>query len=215
MKCVHLYTRQHENSIYELEKRGVITNKEIYVKLHMMDIAPFFKEKYSLFIDFAKKRLPKPDYADYPIWTSISRYNCLKPVHKAVVYCLEVPIEKVIYFDGKKWDHVLNDIYIPKDAADAAEYKASVKKTGVSNEFSFIRGKYAGMFPSIEQKIRASWERIFDIDVWDKFSVQANLWEIRSEWIKHIVRPGEDLLEIAADLQETFDEKGPKPIIIQ
>lgn len=215
MKCVHLYTRQHENSFYELKNKGIITNKEIYVNLHMMDTAPFFKEKYSLFINYAEKRLSRPSYADYPIWTSISKYNCLKPIDNSLVYCLEVPVENVIYFDGKKWDYVLNDIYIPKDDSDAKQYEKLIRDIGVENQFSFIRGKYKTVFPEIEEKIRLSWERIFDIDVWDKFSVQANLWEIRSEWVRHIVRFGEDIFEKACDMSETFDEEGPKPVRVR
>ena len=36
---VNLYTRQHENSLYELEREGIIRNKKLYVELHMRDIS--------------------------------------------------------------------------------------------------------------------------------------------------------------------------------
>lgn len=35
MKTVKLYTRQHENSLYELERKNRIINKKIYIQLHM------------------------------------------------------------------------------------------------------------------------------------------------------------------------------------
>jgi len=34
---------------------------------------------------------------------------------------------------------------------------------------------------------------VFTIDNWTIFNVCGNIWEIRQEWIKQIVRPGEPL----------------------
>lgn len=201
---VNLYTRQHKNSLYELKNKGRITNKEIYIRLHMGDIAGFFTERYRCFVEMAEKIVPRPDYADYPIWCSVSKNNCYKPIEGELVYCLSVPIENVIYFDGGKWDHVLNDIYIPSDQEDEKAYFEEVKALGVKDQFNFISGKYKGMYPDMERKIRDSWIRIFDIDTVNEFVIQANLWEIREEWVRHIVKPGEDLFEIAADMEETF-----------
>ena len=55
MEYVSLYTRQHENSLFELETKGQITNKKIYVKLHLLDIAPFFLDRYDLFVKMAEE----------------------------------------------------------------------------------------------------------------------------------------------------------------
>lgn len=207
MDTVTLYTRQHENSLYELERKGRMTNKRLYVELHMRDIAPFFLEKYDHFVRLAEAILPRPDDAPYPIWASISKKNCLKPIDKELVYCLEVPVDQIIYFDGGKWDLVLNDLYIPKDAADAKKYANQLKQLHVDNQYEFLHGKYQGFFPDIEKKIIDSWERIFEIDKWDIFAVQANLWEIQKEWVKHIVRPGEDFFEITKDMVDSDHEK--------
>ncbi len=193
MEKVILYTRQHENSFYELENKGVITNKEIYVKLHMGDIAPFFMERYRIFVKMAQEIVPRPKGIEYPIWCSISKRNCLKPVEKELVYEIEVPKDEIIYFDGCKWDYVLNNLYIPKDEADANEYKREIERLGVKDEFNFIDGKYKGMYPEIEKKIRDSWVRIFDIDNWSDFIVQANIWQIKKEWVLRIIKPGESI----------------------
>lgn len=53
---------------------------------------------------------PKPEDVHAPIWCSISPDNCLKPIEGTVVYILEVPEDKVMYFDDVKWDYVLNRI---------------------------------------------------------------------------------------------------------
>ncbi len=209
MKKISLYTRQHQNSRYELERKGIITNKEFYIKLHMMDISDFFIEKYRRFIAMAEKRLPRPEHADYPIWCSVSKNNCLKPTGESLVYCLEVPKDEVIYFSGIKWDLVLNNLYIPKDYADACDYQEQIKNLGVTDQYNFLDGKYKGMYPEIEKKIIDSWERIFEIDEWNEFKVQANLWHIKKEWIKHIVREKEDFFAITKDMHETFPPKLP------
>lgn len=206
MQTVHLYTRQHENSFYELQNKGRITNKRQYVELHMRDISEYFLEKYDRFVQMAEAIIPRPDNICYPIWTSISQAFCLKPIEKEIVYCLEVPADQVIYFDGVKWDYVLNGLYIPKDPTDEAAFQVKLKHYGIASQHYLIHGKLRGMYPDLERQIKDSWSRIFDVETWSPFNVQANLWEIRSEWVKHIVRPGEDLFTIAADMAESDHE---------
>lgn len=190
---VTLYTRQHENSLYELDKKGIITNKEIYVRMHMRDISDFFLEKYRLFVKMAEKIVPRDEATEYPIWCTVSKKYCLRPIDKEVVYELEVPKEEIIYFDGAKWDLVLNNLYIPIDKEDGENFSKEIAKLGVTDSFSFIDGKYKGMYPEIEKKIRDSWKRIFIIDQFSEISIQANLWKIKGEWVKRIIRPGEEI----------------------
>ena len=126
---------------------------------------------------------------------SISTKCCLRPIENTVVYVLKVPEDKIIYFDNLKWDYVLNRIYIPKDAEDAKKYSKHLKELGVADGFSFFAGKYKGMFPEEEERIRKSWIRAFEIDEWSPFNVTGNIWEIRTEWVKKIVYPGERIPE--------------------
>lgn len=192
-KMIRLYTRQNDKTLYDLEKKGRIINERIYVKLHFGLDADLFIESYDWFTKEASKRLPKPDDVTASIWCSISVEGCLKPVENTVVYVLEVPESQVMYFDNLKWDHVLNRIYLPKDEKDALAYEKHLKDIGVKDGFSFFVGKYKGKFPEEERKIRESWVRAFDIDNWSPFEVSGNLWEIKKEWVKKIVYPGETL----------------------
>ena len=192
-KMVKLYTRQNDKTLYQLQRDGRIINQRIYVELHFGDIAPLFMESYDWFTKEAAKRVPKPEDVHAPIWCSISAENCLKPIEGTVVYVLEVPKEQVIYFDEAKWDYVLNRIYLPKDEEDARQYKQYLKDIGVANGFEFFQGRYQGKYPQEERRIVESWKRVFEIDQWTIFNVCGNLWEIREEWVKKIIRPGEDL----------------------
>lgn len=209
MELVNLYTRQHENSLHELNAKGFMTNKKLYVDLHMGDIAPFFSRKYDKFVEMAEKRLKRPSGVEYPIWCSVSKENCLKAVEKSVVYCLQVPKDQVIYFSSIKWDYVLNNLYIPINEDDEKAFEKKIKELGCKDRFNFIDGKYKGMYPNIEREIIDSWERIFDIDVWDCFKVQANLWQIKKEWVKHIIYPGDDFFKITADMTDDMLKHNP------
>lgn len=192
-KIVKLYTRQNDKTLYQLKRDGRIINQRVYVEMHFGDIAPLFMESYDWFTREAAKRVPKPEDVHAPIWCSISVENCLKPIEGTVVYELEVPEEEVIYFDEAKWDYVLNRIYLPKDAEDGICYKNHLKDIGVVNGFEFFQGRYKGMYPEEEKRIIDSWQRVFQIDNWTIFNVCGNLWEIRKEWVKRIVYPGESL----------------------
>lgn len=193
METVTLYTRQNDKTLAQMERDGRIINERLYVRLHFGDCADLFLESYEWFAREASKRVPRPDDGRLSIWCSISRENCLKAIKGTVVYVLEVPKDQVIYFDEAKWDHVLNRIYIPESPEDAAAYKAHLKKLGVTDGFQFFQGRYAGMYPEEVERIRESWKRVFTIDHWGIFNVCGNIWEIRKEWVKRIVRPGEPL----------------------
>ncbi len=206
MDYINLYTRQHENSIYELRQKGQITNKEIYIRLHMRDIAPFFLEKYSIFTKMTNKRIAKPQGVEYPIWCSVSKENCLHPIEKELVYALKVPRDEIIYFDGGKWDFVLNNLYIPLDKEDKLAYQKELMGYGVSNSYELLLDRNKSIYAHLENKITHSWERIFEIDQWNPFVVQANLWQIKEEWVQHILGPGEDIFALT-DMEETFPPK--------
>ena len=190
---VKLYTRQNDKTLAQLERDGRIINQRAYVRLHFGDMAEHYLESYDWFTQEAAKRVPKPEDVSASIWCSISANNCLKPIPGTVVYVLEVPKAQVIYFDEGKWDYVLNRIYIPADEADREAYKKHLKALGVQNGFEFFQGRYKGMYPQEMERIRESWKRVFQIDNWTIFNVCGNIWEIREEWIRQIVRPGESL----------------------
>lgn len=195
IKTVNLYTRQNDKTLYQLERDSRIINRRVYVELHFGDIAPLFMESYDWFTEEASRRVKKPEDVNAPIWCSISVENCLKPIPGTVVYALEVPKENVIYFDEGKWDYVLNRIYLPKDKEDEADYKKHLKEIGAVNGFEFFEGRYKGMYPEEVKRIKESWKRVFEIDRWTIFNVCGNLWEIKKEWVKHIVHPGQEIPE--------------------
>lgn len=184
---VTLWTRQDIKSLEELKSNGVIriTKDHLYEKFE--EITDYIVFLYKWFVLAAEKKVPKPENVEFPVWCSISEQNMLRPTENQIVYVLEVDKSEIIYFDGIKWDYVLNHHYIPKDDEDAIEYAKDLELKGFDNSFSFLDEKTSHFYPVERKKVMDSWHRIFDIDKWDIFRIQANIWEIRPEMIKDVI----------------------------
>ncbi len=184
---VTLWTRQDIRSLDELKTHGVIQINRSHLKEKFDLIGDYVIKLYQWFVHAANKRVPKPETVEFPIWCSISEENMLRPTEDSVVYVLEVDAADIIYFDGIKWDYVLNHLYIPTDAADEAAYKKDMENRGHHSLYGFLDESTAHFYPLEKKRVMDSWVRIFDIDEWNIFRVQANIWEIRPEMIKKIL----------------------------
>lgn len=182
---VKLWTRQDIRSLDDLHRHGVFRNKREYIESNYGDISDHFISLYKWFVLEASKVVPKPEGVEFPIWCSVSEESMLRPVEDTVCFELEIPKSKVIYFDGSKWDYVLNHIYIPEDDEDQKIYLEDLKRRGFKNEFGFLQGSKANLYPLEKRKIMDSWKRVFQIDKWNIFIIQGNIWEIRPEHIKN------------------------------
>ncbi len=187
LEKVTLWTRQHKNSLEELKNNGVIRIKKKHLEEKFDDITEYIVILYNWFVKAADKLVPKPEKVEFPVWCSVSEENMLRPTVDEIVYILEVNKSEIIYFDGSKWDYVLNHHYIPKNESDALDYAKELESKGFDNSFSFMNEKTSHFYPQERKKVQDSWYRIFEIEEWDIFKVQANIWEIRPEMIKDIL----------------------------
>jgi hypothetical protein len=184
---VTLWTRQDIKSLENLKKHGVHRNKKEYIVQQFDDMAEHYINAYMWFVNSASKIVSKPQDVTFPTWCSISDKNMLRPIENTVVYVLEVDESEIIYFDGAKWDYVLNHHYIPKDMEDAKFYAQDMKNRGFKDTYSFIDGKLSHLFPLEKRQVMDSWMRIFEVENINAFSVQANIWEIREDMIVDII----------------------------
>lgn len=190
-----LFTCQNKKTLDIIEKTGKFSNKKIYIQEKFGDIAETILKSYDWFVYAADRRVRKPADVEYQIWCTASSKTSIKPEEDEVLYILEVPDEEIIFFNCFRWDYVLNLHYLPEDDEDLKKYQMEMKEKGFSNTYEFINGKYSGMFPLEVKRIRESWNRVFEITEWNDFEIQANIWEIKKEWIKAIVRHGENIPE--------------------
>ena len=190
-----LFTTQDKKSWDILNETGRFINKKQYIRNHFEDISEHFIKSYDWFVKEASKRTQKPSDVEYQIWCSVSARNCMRPSEGEICYIIEVPDDEIMYFSGMKWDYVLNLHYVPINDEDLASYQKEIKEKGFNNSYEFIEGRYSRMFPKEVEKIKASWPRIFDIDEWNIFDAQANIWQIKKEWIKSIVEVGDRIAD--------------------
>lgn len=184
---VTLWTRQNIKSLEELQTTGVIRIKINHLEEKFDEITDYIVFLYNWFVDAANKIVPKPEGVEFPIWCSVSEENMLRPTADEIVYVLEVRKSDVIYFDGSKWDYVLNHHYVAKDEKDSFEYSKDLEAKGFDNSFSFIDKKTSHFYPQERKRVMDSWYRVFEIEEWDVFKVQANIWEIKADMIKNIL----------------------------
>ncbi len=184
---VILWTRQHVKSLEELQNNGVVRISRKHLEDKFEEITDYIAYLYKWFVNAAEKTVQRPDGVEFPIWCSVSEENILRPTVDQVVYVLEVDKKEIVYFDGMKWDYVLNHHYIPRNEKDADEYAKELEAKGFDNSFSFINERTAHFYPEERKKVMDSWHRIFEIDEWDIFRIQANIWEIRPEMIRDIL----------------------------
>lgn len=183
---VRLWTRQDKRCLPILEKKGRFTNTEYYLREKFGDITPFFTELYDWFVKNAEQKVKKPAYVKYPIWCSVAEEYMLRPTETEVVLEIEKNEDEVVYFDGTRWDLVLNYMYIPENEEDDRAYAAHLKKLGVKDRHSFVKGAEGFLFPEEKKKVLDSWYRVFEVGEWDYFRIQANIWEIRQEEVVRI-----------------------------
>ena len=184
-----LFTCQNNKSLDILKRDGRFINKKEYITKHLEGIAPTILKAYDWFVAVASKRIRKPEDVQYQIWCVTDFRICMKPIENEIIYVLEVPDEEIIYFNSFKWDYIINYHYVPENKEDLEKYIREMEAKGFSNTYEFLMGRYAGKFPLEERKIKDSWYRIFDIEEWNSREIQANLWEIKKEWVKCILKP--------------------------
>lgn len=184
---ITLWTRQDIKSLDELENDGVIRIKRKHLEEKFEEISDYIIKLYKWFTDVANEKIPKPEGVEFPIWCSISEENMMRPTIDTVVYVLEVDRSDILYFDGMKWDHVLNHLYIPKDKEDEEKYFKDIKSKGFKHSFAIMDEKTAHFYPEERKRIMDSWMRVFEIEEWNIFNVQANIWEIRPEMVQDIL----------------------------
>ena len=181
MKKTTLFTRQQQQALTILEREGVFRMQPLWIQKKYGDIAAYYMKNYDWLAYESARRVPRPAGVSYPIWCSVDEAYMLRESPGEVVFELAIPEEQIIYFDSAKWDMVLNHMYIPLDPADEKAFYAELKERGVRNPYTLLDDAESRFYPDLVRRIRASWDRVFDIKDWNMFTVQANIWEFTAD----------------------------------
>lgn len=192
-----VYTIQTVSFYEELLQNGVVyCNQESWMckECHL---------QYDWMADQMRKRIGEPPLPEikYPVWVW-NQYNSKKdPIppmspkdiqkeeNEAVMLELNVPDEAVLLSDLDLWIHPLNGWEIcgkKESRLFDKEKDAYEKEHGRCNHLS-------DWPPTIQNKIVATWERVFDLDWIDPYqapsrrqnrSIQGTIWLLRKEWLQ-------------------------------
>lgn len=158
--------------------------------------------QYDWMVDQMRKRIGESPFAEikYPVWVW-QQYNSKKdPIppmspkeipnkeNEAVMLELEVPDDMVLLSDLDLWIHPLNgwEICGKKESKLFDKEKEAYEK-------EYGKCKHLSDWPpTLQRKIVATWERVFDLDWIDPYqapskrrnrSIQGTIWFLRKEWL--------------------------------
>ena len=192
MDTIRLWTRQHENILKELETSGVYRPKKEYLTEKFDTIWNYYSNIYGWYIERAEKVVERPEGAEYPIWLSCTSEMMLQPTENNIILELEVPKDKVVFTDSEKWGYIVNYWYLPTDKKDEEKFNEELKKMGIGDESELYMGHKGNFYPHLRSKIIKSWERLFEENHVITPITQATLWEIKKEWIVHMIEYKKD-----------------------
>lgn len=179
---IRVWTRQHTGIIDILERDGRYIAKREYIEAKMGEHAGLYTDVYSWYASRAASVAPKPGDVRYPIWVSLSEAETVGGSGDSVLLELLAPEAGLIVIDIDKWGLIVNYMYIPKDEADRAEHEKMLDSYRIDDAGAYM----SPFYPNVKNKIRKSWDRLFDDSIVMSPVKIGTLWEIKREWIEKI-----------------------------
>lgn len=177
---VTLWTAQRQIVLDTLALSGLYQVKGFYVEEKYQEAAWSFQEAYSFFRESAPSRLPRPEGAESGVWL-YSDPKWLELSHDTHLLKFEIPSDKVLLFDMRLWNRILNLEYIGADRRDQEAFQQDLERSGLKNTIPLFRTPF---YPMLRRRVRQSWQRLFDSDKCPVSYRQAGTWELRSEWLR-------------------------------
>ncbi|MGL6199019.1 MAG: DUF3841 domain-containing protein [Lachnospiraceae bacterium] len=185
---VTLWTRQVPQVWEELQKNGVYTVKEAYIRKKNDTISDYYLELYEWFTKAAGKYLNIDPELKYPIWLSVDESVMLQPTEDTIILKVEIPREHVQICNMEAWGYRVNYWYIPLNAADEKRHNEELKRYGIANEADLIQTEKGNFYPLLKRKIINSWERLFTTKPEKITDSVATAWLIKKEWVREVRR---------------------------
>lgn len=181
-ETIRVWTKQHRDILGVLEDRGRYIVKRQYIESKMDEHAGLYTEVYAWYADRAASVVTRPQDVEYPVWVSLDEGEVVGGGGDDVLLQLDVPSDRLIVLDIDKWGLIVNYMYIPRDEADRAEHERLLAAYRIDDTAAYM----SPFYPSVKQKIRKSWDRLFDSSVVMSPVKIGTLWEVKREWISRI-----------------------------
>lgn len=185
MDKIKVWTKQHENVLEELERKGRYIVKREYIVKTLEEHANLVLETYDWLVKHGPDAQNRPTDVTYPVWVSFSKETTMLEEKGMVILELEIDPSIITTINVAKWGAILNYSYIPSDSTDGKRHQKLLEDYGTSDAQAYM----SQFYPQIKREIVNSWDRLFDEDVsLGSSSCYGNIWEVRKEWITQIVR---------------------------
>ena len=180
-----LWTCQAPVVVETIRRDGVTHVKREYVERKYGDAAWSFEVAYGFFRQGAERIVPRPAEAESAIW-AYRREAYAYPTPGYYSLMLEVPRDQCVLFDLRVWNKILSLHYVGESRKEERAFEHELERQGVKQPSELFSTPF---YPVLKRKVTDSWQRLFNsAEGCDDDYVQAGLWEIRSEWVKHCVR---------------------------
>lgn len=182
---ITIWTQQSKKVKELLDQEQSLTVKKRYIEQKYGAEAKIFLRAYDFFVKKAKKIVEKPVDAEYPFWAAADPQTALSGGGGFLIK-LKVPQDKVIFFDQKKWNKILNLSYIADDQEDLKDHKKNLKKYGITDDSEVILSPH---YPILKNKIEKSWEKLFETKN-TAFNTEikgAAVWKLHPQWVEEII----------------------------
>ncbi len=195
-KCdrITLYTAQAGPVLAAIEQDGRCFSKREYVERKYEESAGIFLTAYDWFVSEAKKRVPRPEGAQFPYWAFHDLYS-LDGSSGCRPMTLQVPLDEAVFFDVYDWNKILCLKYLGDSEEEERDFVRKLEAQGIRETDVMLTPFY----PVLKREILSSWSRLFryhegiasgEIELEKKTetknrpkSIQAALWQIKKEWI--------------------------------
>lgn len=177
-----MWTGQSSLVLEELKRTGRYVVKNCYVEQKYSETAWIFREAYQFLAGKAEERVAKPDGAESPVWV----YKNPNQIHggEDVHYLkLRIPKDKVLCFDSRKWNRILNLEYLGADKKDEERFAEKLRSRGIHDSLDLFRTAY---YPLEKREVKKSWDRLLGEFSIEEAYLQGMTWEIREEWIEEL-----------------------------
>lgn len=180
---VRLWTGQQQQVVDALERTGVYHVKWEYISQKYQDSAWSFQAAYAFLSQAAQDRGIHPPGADSAIWLYRDpQWIDLNP--GCSLLCFEIPADRLLTFDLRLWNRVLNLEYLGETAQDELDFKRELERLSLTSTLPLFQTSF---YPIQKRQVQRSWNRIFHTPVEQEVYLQAAVWELRWEWL--VVNP--------------------------
>lgn len=152
-----IYTAQGEIVLETILNQGVYEVKKEYIlEKYGSNVSQLFLVAYDWFIKNSQIQQDSKEKI-YPIWCFKDKKYARKYT-KGHLLTLSVNKERIIYFDQKKWERVLNLDYVTEDKDKYLKFHKDLKERGISSVDEVILTPY---YPLLKRQVIDSWKGIF------------------------------------------------------